>query len=136
VVEAAEIASKADDPESIYGYTQLHSLFIANYTLTNKVSWKELDQNGLIFGRNYASNGINYTLRAPSMGSTVDTTNGKIFPTNNEWDQILAKAPWSFTLAIITLTIEEALTLWSKTAKASQPHLSMDCPLQIAFLKV
>ena len=94
VVEAAEIASKADDPESIYGYTQLHSLFIANYTLTNKVSWKELDQNGLIFGRNYASNGINYTLRAPSMGSTVDTTNGKIFPTNNEWDQILAKAPW------------------------------------------
>ena len=94
VVKAAEIASKADDPESIYGYTQLHSLFIANYTLTNKVSWKELDQNGLIFGRNYASNGINYTLRAPSMGSTVDTTNGKIFPTNNEWDQILAKAPW------------------------------------------
>ena len=94
VVEAAEIASKVDDPESIYGYTQLHSLFIANYTLTNKVSWKELDQNGLIFGRNYASNGINYTLRAPSMGSTVDTTNGKIFPTNNEWDQILAKAPW------------------------------------------
>ena len=93
VVEAAEIASEADDPESMYGYTQLHSLFIADRTLTNRVSWTELDKKGLIFGRDYTSNGINYTMRAPSMGSSYDE-NWNNLPSNNEWDRILAKAPW------------------------------------------
>ena len=46
-----------------------HSLFIADYAVTNETSWDELNAAGLIFGKGYASGGIDYTMRVPSEGS-------------------------------------------------------------------
>ena len=70
-----------------------HSLFVADYAVTHTVSWDDLNTKGLIFGKNYASSGVDYTLRAPSVGSDStgwdDSPRGT--PTNNEWDTILDK---------------------------------------------
>ena len=70
-----------------------HSLFIADYAVTHTVSWDDLNTAGLIFGKNYASGGVDYTLRAPSVGSdnrgSDDSERGT--PQSNEWDRILDK---------------------------------------------
>ena len=70
-----------------------HSLFIADYNVTHTVSWNGLNDEGLIFGKNYASGGVDYTLRAPSVGSNYtgsdDSRRGT--PANNEWDTMLNK---------------------------------------------
>ena len=70
-----------------------HSLFVADYAVTHKVNWNNLDTASLIFGKNYASGGVDYTLRAPSVGSSYtgsgDSTRGT--PLSNEWDRILDK---------------------------------------------
>ena len=47
-----------------------HSLFIADYAVTNDVSWDALNTADLIFGKNYASGGV---------------------PQSNEWDTMLNK---------------------------------------------
>ena len=70
-----------------------HSLFVADYAVTHKVNWNNLDTASLIFGKNYASGGVDYTLRAPSVGSN-STGSGESqhdTPSNNEWDRILDK---------------------------------------------
>ena len=41
-----------------------HSLFVADYAVTHKVNWNNLDTASLIFGKDYASGGVGYTLRA------------------------------------------------------------------------
>ena len=46
-----------------------HSLFVADYVVTNDVSWDTLNTANLIFGKDYAAGGVDYTLRAPSVGS-------------------------------------------------------------------
>ena len=70
-----------------------HSLFIADYAVTHTVSWDDLNTAGLIFGKNYASGGVDYTLRTPSAGSDCtgldDSQRG--VPQSNEWDRILDK---------------------------------------------
>ena len=70
-----------------------HSLFIADYVVTNDVSWDTLNTADLIFGKNYAGGGVDYTLRAPSVGSSYtgsgDSERGT--PKSNEWDKILDK---------------------------------------------
>ena len=70
-----------------------HSLFIADYAVTNDVSWDALNTADLIFSKNYASGGVDYTLRAPSVGSNStgsgDTQRG--VPQSNEWDTMLNK---------------------------------------------
>ena len=70
-----------------------HSLFIADYAVTHTVSWDDLNTAGLIFGKNYASGGVDYTLRTPSVGSSYtgsgDSERGT--PKSNEWDKILDK---------------------------------------------
>ena len=70
-----------------------HSLFVADYAVTHKVNWNNLNTASLIFGKNYASGGVDYTLRAPSVGSSYtgsgDSTRGT--PLSNEWDRILDK---------------------------------------------
>ena len=90
VIEAAENASKTDDPDARYGFARLHSLFIADRTISTGVSWTQLDEKGLIFGKDYAAGGVNYTLRVPSMGSHYDERFNNL-PTNNEWETIVAK---------------------------------------------
>ena len=70
-----------------------HSLFVADYAVTHTVSWDALNTADLIFGKNYASGGVDYTLRAPSVGSSYtgsgDSERGT--PKSNEWDKILDK---------------------------------------------
>ncbi len=70
-----------------------HSLFVADYAVTHTVSWDDLNTKSLIFGKNYASGGVDYTLRAPSVGSNAtgsgDSQRG--VPQSNEWDTMLNK---------------------------------------------
>ena len=70
-----------------------HSLFIADYNVTHTVGWDDLNTKSLIFGKNYASGGVDYTLRAPSVGSNStglgDSRRG--VPQSNEWDAVLNK---------------------------------------------
>ena len=70
-----------------------HSLFVADYAVTHKVNWNNLDTASLIFGKNYASGGVDYTLRAPSVGSnsTGSGDSQRGVPQRNEWDTMLNK---------------------------------------------
>ena len=72
-----------------------HSLFIADYAVTHTVSWDDLNSNGknMIFGKDYQSGGVGYTLRAPSVGSGYTGSGDNMCgtPENNEWDEILNK---------------------------------------------
>ena len=70
-----------------------HSLFVADYVVTHTVGWDNLDDASLIFGKNYATGGISYTLRAPSTGSdgTGSGNSRRGTPQSNEWDRILDK---------------------------------------------
>ena len=88
-VDAYSLDSAADNDTTSYE----HSLFIANYNVTHTVSWDALTTAGLMFGKNYASGGVDYTLRAPSAGLhySYDQNVGGT-PRNNEWDVILDKA--------------------------------------------
>ena len=70
-----------------------HSLFVADYAVTHTVSWDDLNTKSLIFGKNYASGGVDYTLRAPSVGSnyTGSGNSERGVPQSNEWDTMLNK---------------------------------------------
>ena len=92
-----------------------HSLFIADYAVTHTVRWDDLNTTGLIFGKNYATGGVNYTLRAPSMGSgnrgSGDIERGT--PQSNEWDRILDKDSgyiknWIYMLSLGQDTFERS----------------------------
>ena len=70
-----------------------HSLFVADYAVTYTISWGGLNDEGLIFGKDYVAGGVGYTLRAPSVGSG-HTGSGDIergTPQSNEWDAVLDK---------------------------------------------
>ena len=88
-VGAYSLKNEADKDTTPYE----HSLFIANYNVTHTVSWNDLNTAGLLFGKDYAGGGVNYTLRAPSVGFhySYDQNVGGT-PRNNEWDVILDKA--------------------------------------------
>ena len=88
-VNAYSLENEADNDTTSYE----HSLFIANYNVTHTVSWNDLNTAGLLFGKDYAGGGVNYTLRAPSVGFhySYDQNVGGT-PRNNEWDVILDKA--------------------------------------------
>ena len=70
-----------------------HSLFVADYAVTRKVNWDDLNTKSLIFGKDYVAGGVGYTLRAPSAGSkstgSGDSQRGT--PQSNEWDTMLDK---------------------------------------------
>ena len=89
-VDAYKRASISDKNTDAYE----HSLFIADYAVTHTVSWNDLNAQGMIFGKAYTSGGIDYTLRAPSVGRDytggAETKRGA--PSNNEWDTIFDKA--------------------------------------------
>ena len=89
--DSSDKASKASaDNPSNYGYTYNHSVFIADYNVTNSVSWNDLNGMDLIFGKTYTKDHINYTMRAPSVGNGYYW--GTLIPENNEWDMILNKS--------------------------------------------
>ena len=88
-VNAYSLENKADKDTTSYE----HSLFIANYNVTHTVSWDALNTAGLIFGKDYAAGGVDYTLRAPSVGSnsTGSGDSQRGVPQSNEWDTMLNK---------------------------------------------
>lgn len=72
--------------------TYLHSLFVAEEGMGYNKGWDLINSAGLIYGKDYTTNGITYTLRSLSGGDTVatgDRTKGA--PENNEWDVIVGK---------------------------------------------
>ena len=94
-VDAYKLASAmAITEEDAEKYKYAHSLFIADFAVTNDVSWDALNTAGLIFGKDYAAGGVDYTLRAPSVGSgyTGSDDSERGTPQSNEWDAILDKA--------------------------------------------
>lgn len=61
------------------------------------MSWDGLKAKGLVYGKEYTSGGVEYSLRIPSVGSVLynplkdqaldtDAIRGK--PVNNEWDAL------------------------------------------------
>ena len=93
-VDAYKLASAmAITEEDAEKYKYAHSMFVADYTVTHTVSWDELNAGRLIFGRDYAAGGVDYILRAPSVGSgrigSAESQRGT--PPSNEWDRILDK---------------------------------------------
>ena len=94
VADSSEQASVAKDKIAQYGYTYEHSLFIVDDKVTTNISWIDLNNAGFIFGKSYTAGGINYTLRAPTIGNHNDWDDYKCgLPINNEWEQIIAKNP-------------------------------------------
>ena len=87
-------AAGSTDPDNPIGYTYDHSLFIADYNVTRSANWHNLNAKNLIFGKAYTSSGVDYTLRAPSAGSSGTASGGT--PASNEWDAILDKANQSY----------------------------------------
>ena len=93
-IEAYKLTSEMATTEAYaQQYKYAHSLFVADYVVTNNVSWDTLNTANLIFGKDYASGGVGYTLRAPSCGSgftdSGDSERGT--PQSNEWDAVLNK---------------------------------------------
>ena len=74
-------------------YKYAHSLFIADYAVTHTVSWDDLNTKSLIFGKDYVAGGVDYTLRAPSVGSnyTGSGNSERGVPQSNECDTMLNK---------------------------------------------
>ncbi|MEI3577755.1 MAG: InlB B-repeat-containing protein [Acutalibacteraceae bacterium] len=88
-VDAYSVKNEADKDTTSYE----HSLFIADYAMTHTVSWNELNEKSLIYGKDYAGGGVTYLLRAPSAGlHYAYGQNAGGTPRNNEWDVILDKA--------------------------------------------
>ena len=93
-IEAYKLTSEmATTEEYAQQNKYAHSLFVADYAVTHKVNWNNLDTASLIFGKNYASGGVDYTLRAPSVGSnyTGSGNSERGVPQSNEWDTMLNK---------------------------------------------
>ena len=92
VVYSSKQASETLDPNAEYGYTYDHSLFMADDLVTYHASWVDLNNEGYIFGNSYVANGIEYSLRAPTVGSSESNISSRVSdPSNNEWNQIIDK---------------------------------------------
>ena len=93
-VDAYKLTSEKETTEEYAQQNKYpHSLFIADYAVKHTVSWDDLNTANLIFGKNYATGGVNYTLRAPSVGSDRTGLNEsqRGTPQSNEWDKLLDK---------------------------------------------
>ena len=93
-VDAYKLTSEMETTEEYAEQNKYpHSLFMADHAVTNDVSWDTLNTANLIFGKNYAGGGVDYTLRAPSVGSryTGSDESQRSTPQSNEWDRILDK---------------------------------------------
>ena len=91
VLDSSDKAANTTDSSAPYGHAYLHSLFIADHILTTDVSYDMLNAADYIFGNSCTVNGVDYTLRAPTIGNTYAVSASQGIPENNEWDQILFK---------------------------------------------
>lgn len=88
-VDAYALKDETDTDTTSYE----HSLFIADCNAANATSWSELNEKEMIYGKTYTSGSIDYTLRAPSVGSgfTGSDDSERGTPQSNEWDAVLDK---------------------------------------------
>ena len=88
-VDAYSLKNEGDSNTQPYE----HSLFVADYAVTHTANWNTLNDASLIFGKNYTAGGVDYTLRAPSVGSksTGSGESQRGTPESNEWDRLLDK---------------------------------------------
>ncbi len=93
-VDAYKLTSEtATNEEYAQENKYAHSLFVADYNVTHTVYWNDLNNASMIFGKDYAAGGVDYTLRAPSVGSNATGSNESLrgTPLSNEWDRVLDK---------------------------------------------
>ena len=93
-VDAYKLTSERETTEEYAQQNKYpHSLFVADYAVKHTVSWNDLHTEGLIFGKDYVVGGVDYTLRAPSVGSDRTGLNEsqRGTPQSNEWDKLLDK---------------------------------------------
>ena len=93
-IEAYKLTSMMATTEAYaQQYKYAHSLFVADCVVTRTISWGDLNGAGLIFGKDYVAGGVDYTLRAPSVGSnyTGSGYSDPGVPQSNEWDTMLNK---------------------------------------------
>ena len=93
-VDAYKLTSEtATNEEYAQENKYAHSLFVADYNVTHTVYWNDLNNASMIFGKDYAASGVDYTLRAPSVGSNATGSNESLrgTPLSNEWDRVLDK---------------------------------------------
>ena len=81
IATSSRQASNTTDPSGEYGYIYNHSLFVTAVGADR--SWNAMNEENLIFGRNYTNNGVTYTMRAPTGGSAPLGTAGS--PPENEF---------------------------------------------------
>ncbi|MFV0496985.1 MAG: InlB B-repeat-containing protein [Candidatus Fimivivens sp.] len=70
----------------------VRNLFVSEYTVSYNNDWNDLNSNDLIFGKTFDTN---YKLRSLSGGSDCPEDSPPLIgatPSNNEWEQILAKS--------------------------------------------
>jgi uncharacterized repeat protein (TIGR02543 family) len=87
-VNAYSLAASDSSP----GIASDRSLFLADHNIFKKVSWSDLNNEQLIFGENYAANGVLYLLRSLSAGN--NNSGGNQVPESNEWDRIVMKGSY------------------------------------------
>ena len=93
-VDAYKLTSERETTEEYAQQNKYpHSLFVADYAVKHTVSWNDLNTADLIFGKDYVVGGVDYTLRAPSVGSDRTGLNEsqRGTPQSNEWDKLLDK---------------------------------------------
>lgn len=83
---ASTVASEATSSDAQYGYAYEHRLFVSQYNLKLKLSWNDLNNEQLIFGKDYESGDLHYTIRSLTGGNNIPNFNGPATPSNNEWD--------------------------------------------------
>ena len=83
-------AYSLENKETIDWRSYAHSLFVADYNVSNSYYWNDFVDSGLICGKAYTYGGIDYTLRTLSTG--YRQTWSHVVPLNNEWDVICKKS--------------------------------------------
>ena len=81
-----------DSSGSKYSGNDPHTLFVSESATKWGISWDSLNGQGLIYGKAYENNGVDYTMRAPTGGTGRGAVGAT--PENNEWDRILDKGDY------------------------------------------
>lgn len=130
-------ASNTTDPSGEYGYIYNHSLFVTTVGVTR--SWNAMNEENLIFGREYTNNGVTYTMRAPTGGSAPQGTAGS--PPENEFasfQQYLAKISKSnFAILMQDTYVNDSSESVSRTSLTAEfGAFSRDSPEAGSYMPV
>ncbi|MEK5069779.1 hypothetical protein [Sporosarcina sp. FSL K6-1508] len=86
---------ESDDPEALISWVPVEKdgkkLLIADRNLLTRISWDQLNEQGLIFGREVKLGGERYNLRVLTGGSNANEGDAELggYPQTNEWDAFI-----------------------------------------------